>query len=386
MRVKVVHLVTRLDLGGAQLNTLYTASHLDPERFEAVLACGPGGRLDEEARALAEAGRLRLHWAPDLVREVDPLRDLSALLHLSVFLRQEAPQVVHTHSSKAGILGRVAARLAGVPRVVHTFHGFGFHERQRPLTRRAYVAIERAAARLADRLVFVSQANLESAARERIGLPERRMILRSGVESGRLPAPLASREKKKAELGARMHQPLVVSVGNLKPQKNPMDFILLAEAVLKKSPEARFLFVGDGPMRARLEAALIAKRLHGKVLFPGWRRDVPEILAAADAFVLTSLWEGLPRSLVEAMKTGLPCVCYATDGVKDVVRDAETGFLVTPGDWETAARIAQTLVSDEALRARIGTAAAASIGPEFDIDLMVRRQEELYSELLGARA
>ncbi|MBI4425639.1 MAG: glycosyltransferase family 4 protein [Elusimicrobia bacterium] len=387
MKRHVVHLVTRLDLGGAQQNTLYTVSHLDPARFEATLACGPGGLLDDEARRLSEApGRpFRLRWFPELVRDVSPVDDARAFLQLAAWLRALAPDVVHTHSSKAGILGRLAARAAGVPVILHTYHGFGFHDRQRPAVKSFYAALVRLCVAASDWTLFVSEDNRRYGEAHGLARAGRHAILRSGVELARLPARLEDRGRKKAQLGCGMHKPLVVSVGNLKPQKNPEGFLRVAAACLEREPELRFLFVGDGELRTRIEAQVIARGLHGKVLFPGWRRDTAEILAAADVFALTSLWEGLPRALVEAMKTGLPCVCYATDGVKDLLRDGENGYLVAPEDETRMAERILELVRRPELARELGRGAAASIGPEFDIDAMVRAQESLYASLLAAR-
>lgn len=384
MRRKVLHIVTRLDLGGAQQNTLYTVANLDPARYEAVLACGPGGSLDDEARALARKG-LRIHFVEDLVREINPFRDLAALFQLVQLMRDEAPDAVHTHSSKAGILGRLAARLAGVPAVIHTFHGFGFNDRMRPLTRALSVGIERLAATWADSLIFVSKSNMETARAEDLGDPARWSLIRSGVKLSAFPAPV-DRDAKRRELGVRLHKPLILGIGNLKPQKNAEDFLRVAEAALKDVPEACFLFVGDGPLRPQLEARIALRGLSGKVKLVGWRRDTAELLAAADIFLLTSLWEGLPRALVEAMKTGLPCACYAVDGVGDLLEDGVNGRTARAGDWETLSKAVVGLMKDPALRARLGAAAAASILPEFDIDVMVRQQESLLESLCTERA
>lgn len=374
-------MVTRLDLGGAQQNTLYTVEHLDPARYEAVLLCGRGGQLDPEAEALSRRDPpVRLRFVEDLVREANPVRDLAALFQLERMFSEERPDVVHTHSSKAGILGRAAARLAGVPAVVHTFHGFGFHDRMSPPVKAFYLGLERAAARWADRLVFVSKANMEVAAAEGLGEPSSWSLIRSGVRLAGLPAKV-DRGAVKAALGVRLHKPLVVGVGNLKPQKNAEDFLAVAEAVLARVPEASFAFVGDGPLRPRLEARALAKGLHAKVRFLGWRRDVPELLAASDVFLLTSLWEGLPRALVEAMRSGLPCACYGVDGVRDLLVDGVNGFSAPAGDRARLADGVVRLLEDPALRRRMGDAAAASVGPEFDIDRMVREQESLIDSL-----
>jgi glycosyltransferase involved in cell wall biosynthesis len=381
VRIKVAHVVTRLDLGGAQQNTLHTVRGLDPARFDALLVCGEGGILDAEVRA---DRALRAVFLDSLVREISPLNDVLAVLEMWKLFHAERPDVVHTHSSKAGILGRIAAALAGVPVVVHTFHGFGFHDRQNALVKAAYVFLERRCAGLSTQLVFVSRANAEYAARHGLGPAARAVVIRSGIQLGAFPARVdAAALKMSAGIGR--HKPLVVSIGNLKPQKNAADFVAAAAKAAARLPEARFVFIGDGPQRRALEARAFALGLGGALSFLGWRRDGAQWLAAADVFALTSLWEGLPRALVEAMATGLPSVCYATDGVVDLLRDGENGFLVPPGDVDAFADRLVRLLTDADLRRRLGAAAAATIGPEFDIDGMVRAQEALYVRLLAER-
>jgi len=381
MRTTVAHVITRLDLGGAQQNTLHTVRALDRARFDAVLICGAGGMLDAEVRADA---RVRAVFLDSLAREVSPLRDLLALLELVKVLQAERPDVVHTHSSKAGILGRLAAAWVGVPVVVHTYHGFGFHDRQHPLVKRLYVLLERLCARVTTRLVYVSESNARYAQAHGLGPAAGATIIRSGIKLADFPAPVDVAALK-TSVGIGMHKPLVVSIGNLKPQKNAADFVAAAAKVSARVPEARFVFLGDGPQRRALEAKAFALGLEGKLLFLGWRRDGARWLAAADAFALTSLWEGLPRALVEAMRTGLASVCYATDGVADLLRDGENGFLAAPGDVDALAGKLVRALTDADLRRRLGAAAAASIGPEFDIDGMVRAQEALYERLLAER-
>lgn len=377
MAAKVVHVVTRLDLGGAQQNTLYTVGHLDRAAYDPVLVSGEGGVLDPEAKAC------RTLFLSSLVHPVSPVHDFLAFLELTSFFLRERPSVVHTHSSKAGILGRLAAWMAGVPVILHTYHGFGFHDRQHPLVRAIYVAVERAAARLSTRSIFVSKSNIDYARKHGILREnDEAVLIRSGVRLSELPAKV-DKAKLKMSAGIGMHKPLVVSIGNLKPQKNAADFVALAAKVCAAVPEARFYFIGDGPQRKALEARVFALGLEGRVLFPGWRRDAKDWLAAADAFVMTSLWEGLPRALVEAMASGVVPVCYATDGVNDLIVDGVNGVAVAPGDVDTMAQRLTRVLQDEGLRRGLGRAAGAAIGLEFDIDGMVRSQEALYARLLA---
>lgn len=379
MPSKVAHLVTRLDLGGAQQNTLHTVRHLDRASFEPLLICGRGGMLDDEAR---EDPSFRTVFVDSLLRDISPFHDLLALLELTRIFLAEKPDLLHTHSSKAGILGRLAAAVAGVPVVVHTYHGFGFHDRQPPVVKGLYVLLERLCARFTDALIFVSRANIAYAAEHGIARPDAAVLIRSGVALSGLPASVDAAQLKMSA-GVGMHKPLVVSIGNLKPQKNVADLLEAAALSLRDLPEARFVFIGDGPQRRALEARAFALGLNDRFIFLGWRRDAAQWLAAADVFAMTSLWEGLPRALVEAMKSGKPAVCYATDGVVDLIKNGETGFMVEPGDHAALAARVTELLKDEPLRKRIGEAAASAIGPEFDIDGMVRAQEALYARLLA---
>ncbi len=381
---KVLHLITRLDLGGAQQNTLYTVERLDPSRFERTLACGRGGLLDSEAQALRNSG-VRVIPLRFLAREIHPIRDFLALAELCLLFLKARPDVVHTHSSKAGILGRLAAGITGAPVVIHSYHGFGFHGRQPDFVRKLYVSLERICARLSDALIFVSKANWSQAESLGIGSPGRYVLIRSGVRLADFPARLADRWREKSSLGLGRHKPLVVSIANLKPQKNPLDFIEMAARVLKEKPDAEFVFVGDGPLRPAVEGRILALGIGHRVKLLGWRRDAARILALADVFVLTSLWEGLPRSLVEALKSGVPAVAYSTDGVADILKEGENGYAVAAGDVPLLSQRVLKLLMDDALRAKMAAAAAGSIDPEFDIDGMVRSQEELYARLLARR-
>jgi glycosyltransferase involved in cell wall biosynthesis len=291
--------------------------------------------------------------------------------------RRERPDIVHTHSSKAGILGRLAARAAGVPVIVHTFHGFGFTPNQKRPVRGFYVLLERLVARVTTAFIAVSRANVEEALARGIGARDRFHLIRSGVRLGDYRALVRDREMT---LGLRLAPglPLITTVGPFKPQKNLGDFLEAAVLVRRERPDARFLIVGDGQGRSALEEQRRRSDLERCVFMPGWRWDIADILRRTEVFVLTSLWEGLPRALVEAMSAGVPSVVNDVDGCRDVIRDGRNGFLTPPGRPDlTAARIL-ALLRDPAAAGLIGERARASIGDEFDLDGMVRAQEELY--------
>jgi glycosyltransferase involved in cell wall biosynthesis len=379
--VRVCHVITRLELGGAQENTLYTVAHLRPP-FAPSLVCGPGGLLDAEARAIPG---LELCFVPSLVRPIRPGRDLAATLALWRLFRRLRPAIVHTHSSKAGILGRLAAWLAGAPVVVHSIHGFGFHDRQAAPLRRLLIGAERLAARGTTRFVAVSRANLETGARLGIVEPQRARLIRSGIPVAVFTAAAARREAARAalrrELGWPPEAPVIGMIACLKPQKAPGSFVEVAARVAAARPDARFLIAGDGELRAAVETRVRQLGLRDRLRLLGWRRDIPQLLAALDVMLLTSLWEGLPKVVPEAIAAGVPVVATSVDGTNDILQDGVTGLVAPPDDPQGLAARVLRLLEEPALGKAL-TGRAGALLPEFDIDRMVRAQEDLYLELL----
>jgi glycosyltransferase involved in cell wall biosynthesis len=377
-RARICHIITLLELGGAQQNTLHTLAHLDRRRFEVSLVAGRGGLLDAEAESIPD---LELHFVPDLARKIRPLRDFVALAKLTELLRRIRPDLVHTHSSKAGILGRWAAHLAGVPLLVHSVHGFGFHDQMPFAERELYRALEAWTASLTCRFIAVSRANLQAGIRAGIFPSEKVTLVRSGVSlaafrNGVSPGAL------RPSLGIPPQAPVVGMVACLKPQKAPLDFVRVAGKVLRRVPQAHFLLVGDGELRGAVEREASLASLAGHFHLLGWRRDIPSVFKNLSLLVLTSRWEGLPRVVPEAMAASLPVVATRVDGTPEAVGDRETGFLLEPGDVEgMAERVVWLLEHPEEARA-MGRRGSQRT-PEFDIDLMVRRQEDLYDELLS---
>lgn len=379
MAVTVAHVITKLELGGAQQNTLYTISHLDPSRYRRILVTGEPSILDVEARAM---DGVEFHQIPSLVRPVNPTRDLRATIGLlGLFLRLK-PTIVHTHSSKAGILGRWAAKLARVPIIIHSIHGFGFHAHQPPLKRLAFLAAERAVAPLTTRFFAVSEANRRQGVELGLFPADRCVVIRSGIDVEAARRCSVDRAAKKRELGFDAEQPVVGMVAPLKPQKAPLDFVALAALVHYARPETGFLLVGDGELRRDVELAIVQRGLTGVVRLAGWRRDVAEIMPCLTVFALTSRWEGLPRVYLEALAAGVPVVGTRVDGAAEVVRDGHNGYLVEPGDLTAMAERVLGLLNAPELARDMGQQGRA-LPAEFDIRAMVRQQEHEYERLLA---
>lgn len=382
-KIKVVHLITLLELGGAQGNTIYTVEHLDTNIFDAYLWCGKGAYWDKRVnRTLHPKGKLR--YFSFLDRPLNPIYDLIALLQLWVALMKERPKIIHTHSSKSGILGRIAAKMAGIDIIIHTFHGFGFNDRQNFFLRWLYISLEKLTARFSTALIFVSKSNWKTAQELNIGNDARYRLIRSGIHIRQFSSSFTEIMKK--EIRTRFlippEVPIVTTVGAFKPQKNLLAFIELAKKIHDGAPDIHFLVVGDGATRPQLETAISNHELKSTVHLLGWREDLPEIMAISTVFVLTSLWEGLPRALVEACMSGVPSVCFDTDGVRDILSQGG-GFLIPQGDLQTLAVKVEELLFNPEIRQKKSIEAKSLIGKEFDIDSMVKQQEILYQTLLN---
>jgi glycosyltransferase involved in cell wall biosynthesis len=378
-KYKLVHLITRLDLGGAQQNTLFCVRHHDRERFDVELVAGRGGVLDEDARAIADA---EVRIVPYLKHAISPWSDLTALFRLRSHFRSRGVDLVHTHSSKAGIVGRLAAVLAGVPVVVHTAHGWSFNRTQPSGVRRGFVMLERMAAPVTDRLIMVSQNNLDEGLALRIGRARQYAVVRSGIDVAEFRGMGRGRDTVRAELGCEPHHVLVGTVACLKPQKGPLDFVRAAAAAHARCDRLRFVMAGDGELRAEVEALARQLGLGGVLRVLGWRRDVADLLHAMDVFLLTSRFEGLPRVVLQAMAAGVPIVATAVGGTPEVVRDGRSGLLVPPESPEMAADRVLELAADPDLRRRYVDEARRALGDTFDIHRMVRDLERVYISLL----
>lgn len=371
--IRVLHVITHLGRGGATDNTLLTVAGLDRSRYRVDLAAGPGA-LEERAGAAAD----RLVVLPSLRRDLIALADLRAAIALWRLVRDY--DVVHTHTAKAGVLGRLAARARGVPAVVHTIHAFPVNDYMQPLQRRVLLAVEQLASRWTDRIIAVCEANATEALSLRIARREQLRTVVSGVAIE--PARNGSGETRNA-LGIPAAAPVVGTVTRLMEQKAPLDFLAAARRVLVSFPDAHLLIVGDGPMYGEVQTAIGGDpRIH----LLGFRDDVPELLAAMDVVAFSSLWEGLGRALTEAVLAGKPVVATAVNGVPDLVVDAATGYLTPPGRPDLlAARIVDVLGRPDR-GGSMGVAGAARVAGRFGVGDMLAGVDAVYQEVLGERS
>jgi glycosyltransferase involved in cell wall biosynthesis len=378
--VRVVHVITKLDVGGAQETVLEVASRLDGAHFDVTVVAGTRDAPDQAmVDAFATRG-VRLVHLPTMGRNASGA-DLRAFVGLARLFRRIRPDIVHTHSSKAGALGRVAARLARVPAVVHTAHGWSFHRGQRAGAYRACVVIERVLARVTDSLIVVAASDRALGEQHRIRPRRGYELIRSGVDLARF-ARTGTEERNAARrgLGITDDAPVIGTVTRLSAQKDPATSLLAFAQIRATVPDARLIVVGGGPLSE--EAAALADDLGvaAAVSFVGPRRDVPHLLTALDCFILSSRWEGLPRVILEAMAGDVPVVATDVNGVREVVVSGETGVLVAPGDASALAAATVEILTDSARRARLTRAARERLD-RFDAATMTAEHEALYDAL-----
>ena len=382
MKVKIARIITRMDLGGAQQAVLYLSERLDPARFEQIVITGPGGLLLPELEKIAT---IKHYQVPELLRHIGPgglWSDFQATREIRKILQYEKPHLVHTHTPKAGIVGRWAAWAARIPVILHTFHGFGFSDTHGILKKQLYVQVERLTAKITTHFVAVSDRNRIKGEGYRIFRRQDCSLIRSGVDLNLFKNSGDSKVQKKMELGVPLTDMIVGNVASFTPSKGLHSFLQAAYKIRNMLPGIRFVIAGDGSLRPQLEMLIRRFQLQDAVLLLGWRRDIPDLLKTFDVFLLTSLWEGLPRVLVEAALTGIPIVASNVDGVSEITQDGENGFLIAPEDTDAMADRVVHLLRNQTLRTTMGQRGRAIAG-RFSLEKMLADYSELYFDLVG---
>jgi glycosyltransferase involved in cell wall biosynthesis len=336
------------------------------------------------------AARAIPHAAVTMTRRFTPLSDLGSLVGLYRLMRSGGFTIVHAHNPKPGLLAQVAARLAGVPVVVNTLHGFYFHDGMGPLGRRFYVALEKIAARCSDVILSQNEEDIETAVREGIAPRERLRYLGNGIDLGRFdPARLSpeARRRTRAGLGIAEHAPVVGFVGRLVAEKGVNDLLLAAREVLERIPGTRFLLVGgtDAEKPDRLTPEALERGLESALCLAGVRQDMPELYAAMDVFVLPSHREGFPRAPLEAAAMRVPCIATDIRGCRQAVSHGRTGLLVPVGEVSALAGAILTLLEDAGLAQRMGAEGRRRALREFDEQHVFKTVLAEYERLLHAK-
>ena len=388
--VKVLRVIARLNMGGPALHVAYLTAGLAPRGYDTTLVAGTLARGESSMSFVAEGLGVRVVQIDELHREVLPIRDASAVLRLADIIRRERPLILHSHTAKAGAIGRLAALLARdarPPLIVHTFHGHVLRGYFDPIRATGFRLLERALARVSTALVAVSPQVRDDLVELGVAPADKFAVVRLGINlEARVATAAENRAETRRQLGIPPDRFTVGWVGRMTGVKRTDDVLLAFKRLGELGVDACLCLVGDGPDRDALEERAHQLGIMRRCLFLGYQEDVAPFYGAFDAFLLTSANEGTPVVAIESLATGVPVVATAVGGVPDVVRDGEGGFLVAPGAVDELAERLARLARDPDLRARLGTAGRAHVLPRYSVDRLLGDVDRLYRSLLESAA
>jgi glycosyltransferase involved in cell wall biosynthesis len=386
--MRIVNVITRLNIGGASSPVISLAAGLRKRGHESILVTGVPEPSEGSMEGEAQAAGAPLIRIPELRRNINPARDLKAFIKLIQVFQNFRPDVVATHMSKAGALGRLAAKLTGVPVIAHTYHGQGFEVFTQRWKEKIVLLLERALARIGTVNIVVSEKQKADFMRLSIGKAQKLRVIRYGLDlHPYLNADPQSRTFR-IEMGLPDSVKLIGVVGRLVAIKGHEVFLHATARLAQTYPTAHFLVVGDGERRNDLQSLALALGVGERVHFLGWRRDIPTILAGLDVVVLPTIldFEGTPLAVIEALACAKPVVATCVGGVPELVRDGETGLLVPPRDPEALANAMARLLDDAFMGQQLGASGRALVCKVHERERMVDETERWFLQLLQAEA
>ena len=385
-KIKIVRIIARLNVGGPAIHTILLTDELNDGRFESVLIAGPVEPPEKDMGYLVEKKGVRPVIIPDLLRRIDPVKDISAFFSILRILRKERPDIVHTHTAKAGTLGRAAAVFAGVPVRIHTFHGHIFDSYFNKPQTALFLFVERVLAVFSKYILVVSEAQKrEIVDRYKIAPAGKVRVMPLGLELEKFSSIERGAGKFRAELGVPDGCLAIGIVGRLVPVKNHRMFLEACRKLFDMAGDIkiRCVVVGDGQERASLEKYAEGMGIRSKVIFVGWKEEMSDVYADLDIVALTSNNEGTPVALIEALASGRPVVSTDVGGVKDVVDDGVNGYLVPAGDVSGFAGRLFELAADSRKRDMLGKNGRSKVMKAYSKDRLVIDMKALYEEALS---
>lgn len=372
-RIRILQVISDATIGGGQQHLLLLAEGLDKNLFDVRVACTENGPLVGDLR-----GRGISVHAVNMRRGLSPM----PFIELCRIIRENKIDIIHLHGGVAGFWGRLSAAWTRTPVCIYTLHGIHYLHYSNWLKRTAFILVERALARVTDRIICVAEADRELGLRKKVFTADQCVVIKNGIRIS-TQAIVDKVKEKKASLGLPIGAPLIGTVGRLHHQKGQRYLLESIREILQTYPDLQVLLIGDGPMREELQARAQVLGLNGTVHFLGSRRDVSELIAVMDVFVLPSLWEGLPFSLLEALSLARPVVATATDGIPEVIAHEQSGLLVPPKDHRALSKAIIQLLTDRRYAQQLGAEGRARVYEAFDVNKMVRETAELYQSLMS---
>ena len=377
-KIKVLHIITRLDPGGSTINTLQTLARLDRSVYDVELVAGRTLDPSGEAEAFIRQHGLYCLFVDELVRDIHLFKDIAAYVRLCGIIRRGKYDIVHTHSSKAGILGRWAAHACGVKKIIHTPHGHIFYGYFSKGMTRIFLGVERLSAQITTTLIALTEKGIEEHLALGVGRRAQWVAIPSGIDLSVFMFSEEVRQRAREDLGLAGHDFVFVSVARLEAIKNGRVLVEAFALLAHDHPEAKLIFVGNGPEGDFLRAQALRAGVADKVVFTGFRKDVSQILNAGDVFVMASMNEGMGRAVLEAMAVGLPVIVSRAGGLPSIVHDGREGFLVEPMNVRAWADAMRRMFVSQGLRQEMAAAARTQVGERFTLETMVRKIEEVY--------
>ncbi|UCB48984.1 MAG: glycosyltransferase family 4 protein [Deltaproteobacteria bacterium] len=380
--IRVLHIHTLPIVSGSGLNTLLSMQGMDRNIYKVELACAPGGRLIP----LVQQNHMEVRPFKNMVQPLHPLKDTMALLDLTAFLRRHFYHIVHTHNSKAGFLGRLASKLAGVPVIVHTVHGFAFHDEE-PLWRQVlFRNLERLGSRWCDKMIFISQPLIDWALKDHIVAEEKVAKIYSGIRVDKFhPVKKQEKDRIRSKWELKQEEAVVGMVSKLWEGKGHHVLIGAFKLLKERIKDAKLVIVGEGYLYDELLRMVDTNGLRESVLFTGFQMDVSEIIATFDVAVLPSFFEGMGRVLLEAMAMEKPVVASRVGGIPDLIDQGINGLLVRPGNVRELAEALEKVLSDKKLARKMGREGRKRVEGQFSADVMVQSIDKVYRELLARK-
>lgn len=381
-KIKVAQVITRMDWGGSPDIIRILCKRFDTKIYDVRLICGPTARPSEKTKDFFQNFRDKIFHINHLRRNINIYNDCLAVINLYRLFRKEKFDIVHTHTAKAGALGRIAARLAGVSFIIHSPHGHNFYGYFGPFISKVTVILERAISHFTTKIIVSTKLEKEDMVAFNVAKPEKIVVINSGVELENYRDVVIDGQELRDQLKLDKYKPIVGMIGRLEPVKGPQYLIEAAKLVIEDFPEVTFLIAGEGSLRNELEMQCKNANILDKIVFTGWTEDVPEILSTLHILVLPSLNEAVGRILIEAGASGIPVVASNVGGVPQIVNNNQTGLLVPPKDPYIMAQAIISLLKDKEKRKKMGQAAQKWIDSKFSAHTMFEQISNLYRDLV----
>ncbi len=380
--IKILNIITRMNIGGASIHVVEISNLFNNEQYKSTVLYGNVESNEKDMLYLAKQYSFPLINLPSMGRSINPLLDMKLIWEVYRVIKQVKPDIVHTHTAKAGFTGRIAAKLAGVPVILHTFHGNNFRGYFGNVMSTVSILTERLLAMISTRIIAISEQQRDELLRYRIAKPDKLRIIHLGFDMSKIQAREADKGSFKDAYRIKPEQPLIAFVGRLTSIKNPFELLKIAQKVLAQRKDAVFAYVGDGEMAEELKAEVRRLGFQESVIFTGFIKDLKPLYADADILLLTSLNEGTPVAIFEAMANRVLVIASKVGGIPNLITNGKSGFLHAPKDTDAFSESILSFLADPSAFDIITENALQKITSDYSIQRLQQELESLFAETL----